>query len=100
MIKICKKGYMGNTQNFEETVENLIDSKIEMYHNDRTGLPDYAIDTAGGTIIEYRSSVSMNSGRTKSSKLIGKYSDRYWQILENSSKFLETLSRPFLLNMD
>ena len=55
------KGYMGDKGNFEETVENLIDSKIEMYHNDRTGLPDYAIDTAGGTIIEYRSTPSMNS---------------------------------------
>jgi hypothetical protein len=58
------KGYMGDTQNFEQTVENLIDTKIEMYHNDRTGLPDYAIDTAGGTIIEYRSTLSMNSGST------------------------------------
>ena len=62
------KGYMGDTQNFEQTVENLIDTKIEMYHNDRTGLPDYAIDTAGGTIIEYRSTPSMNSGRKTSSK--------------------------------
>ena len=59
---------MGDTQNFEQTVENLIDTKIEMYHNDRTGLPDYAIDTAGGTIIEYRSTPSMNSGRKTSSK--------------------------------
>merc|ERR1711990_311747 len=58
------KGYMGDTQNFEQTVENLIDTKIEMYHNDRTGLPDYAIDTAGGTIIEYRSTLSMNTGST------------------------------------
>ena len=60
---------MGDTQNFEQTVENLIDTKIEMYHNDRTGLPDYAIDTAGGTIIEYRSTLSMNSGRKTSSKI-------------------------------
>lgn len=57
---------MGDTQNFEQTVENLIDTKIEMYHNDRTGLPDYAIDTAGGTVIEYRSTPSMNSGRKNS----------------------------------
>ena len=56
---------MGDTQNFEQTVENLIDSKIETYHNDRTGLPDYAMDTAGGSIVEYRSTPSMNSGRKK-----------------------------------
>lgn len=59
---------MGDTQNFEQTVENLIDSKIETYHNDRTGLPDYAMDTAGGSIVEYRSTPSMNSGRKKVQK--------------------------------
>ena len=66
---------MGDTQNFEQTVENLIDTKIEMYHNDRTGLPDYAIDTAGGTIIEYRSTLSMNSGRKKFKKQICEWVD-------------------------
>ena len=74
-LQNLSKGYMGDTQNFEQTVENLIDTKIEMYHNDRTGLPDYAIDTAGGTIIEYRSTLSMNSGRKKFKKQICEWVD-------------------------
>ena len=40
----------------------MIDKKIETYHSDRTGQVDYALQSAGGTTVPWRSSPSMSSG--------------------------------------